>query len=79
MRRMMQLISWKSRVQLGCMLTSLNYMQVEAKVREKAAQGKLSDLTIPDMKCFLKGRKLAVAGKKADLVASVGESLASMA
>jgi 2-methylisocitrate lyase-like PEP mutase family enzyme len=40
-------------------------------VAEKAAAGKLEDLTIPEMKCFLKDRKLAVSGKKADLIARI--------
>ena len=54
-------------------------LQVEATVQQKAAQGKLSDLTVADLKSFLKGRKLTVSGRKADLVARVEESLATVA
>lgn len=42
---------------------------VEKKVLEKHAAGSLNDLSIPELKCFLKARKATVGGKKADLIA----------
>lgn len=47
----------------------IDLAEVEKKIREKHAANKLSDLSIPEMKCFLKANKLAVGGKKADLIA----------
>ena len=41
---------------------------VEKKVIEKHATGSLTDLSIPEIKCFLKARKVPVGGKKADLI-----------
>ena len=54
----------------------LDTAQVEVKVRERHAAGQLDKLSIPELKCFLKARKQAVGGKKADLVARVAELLA---
>ncbi|KAK9810009.1 hypothetical protein WJX72_003309 [[Myrmecia] bisecta] len=52
---------------------------VEAKVVEKQAAGKLADLSIPELKCWLKARKLPLGGKKADLVQRVTGHLAPAA
>ena len=41
---------------------------VEKKVIEKHATGSLTDLSVPEIKCFLKARKVPVGGKKADLI-----------
>ena len=41
---------------------------VEVKVTSLRAEGKLSSLTVPELKTWLKARKLAVGGKKADLL-----------
>lgn len=55
----------------------LDSAQVEAKVRDKHTAGQLEKLSIPELKCFLKARKQALGGKKADLVARVTDVLAS--
>ena len=49
----------------------IDLAEVEKKIQEKFAAGKLADLSIPELKCFLKARKLPVGGKKSDLVARV--------
>lgn len=54
----------------------LDAAAVEAKVRQMHSQGQLTKLTIPEMKCFLKAKKLSVGGKKAELMARVSECLA---
>ena len=41
---------------------------VEVKVTSLRAEGKLMNLTVPELKTWLKARKLAVGGKKADLL-----------
>ncbi len=38
--------------------------------------GTLEKLSIPEMKCFLKAKKLPVSGKKADLLARLMQCLA---
>ena len=48
--------------------------EVEKKIHDKQAAGRLQELSIPELKCFLKARKLPVGGKKADLLARM-ESL----
>ncbi len=55
--------------------TDLDVAAVHAKVVQKHAEGKLSDLTVPEAKCWLKGRKLPLKGKKEDLVARITEAL----
>ena len=49
----------------------IDLAEVEKKIQEKFAAGKLADLSVPELKCFLKARKLPVGGKKSDLVAKV--------
>lgn len=41
---------------------------LDKKVKEKFAASALQDLTIPELKSFLKFRKAQVGGKKADLL-----------
>lgn len=48
---------------------------VESKVQQKLAAGALHELNMNEMKVALKARKLAVGGKKGDLVARLQESL----
>ena len=45
--------------------------EVEKKIHEKQAAGRLQDVSIPELKCFLKARKLPVGGKKSDLLTRV--------
>ena len=47
---------------------------VHAKVVQKHTEGKLTDLTVPEAKCWLKSRKLPLKGKKEELVARILES-----
>ena len=54
----------------------IDLAEVEKKIQDKFAAGKLADLSIPELKCFLKARKLPVGGKKSDLVARVEPLLA---
>lgn len=54
----------------------IDLAEVEKKIQGKFAAGKLADLSIPELKCFLKARKLPVGGKKSDLVARVEPLLA---
>lgn len=49
----------------------MDLAEVEKKIQEKFAAGKLADLSIPQLKCFLKAHKLPVGGKKSDLIARV--------
>ena len=53
----------------------LDATAVHAKVVQKHAEGKLTDLTVPEAKCWLKGRKLPLKGKKEELVARIAEAL----
>lgn len=41
----------------------------------KAAAGRLRELSIPEMQCWLRARKLPVGGKKADLEARLAAAL----
>ena len=45
--------------------------EVEKKMHERHAAARLQDVSIPELKCFLKARKLPVGGKKSDLLARV--------
>ncbi|KAL3154065.1 hypothetical protein ABBQ32_013608 [Trebouxia sp. C0010 RCD-2024] len=54
----------------------IDLAEVEKKVCEKQAAGRLQDISIPELKCFLKARKLPVGGKKAELLARVEPLLA---
>eukprot|EP00798_Chlamydomonas_sp_ICE-L_P023033 gene23033-30227_t len=45
----------------------LDLEEVKAKAVEKHTSGKLKDLSLAEMQCFLRAHKLAVSGKKADL------------
>ena len=49
----------------------IDLAEVEKKIQEKFGAGRLQDLSIPELKCFLKARKLPVGGKKSDLVARI--------
>lgn len=49
----------------------IDLAEVEKKFQEKQAAGRLQDVSIPELKCFLKARKLPVGGKKSDLLARV--------
>ena len=57
--------------------SDLDAAQVEAKVRQMCAQGLQEKLSIPEIKCFLKARKVAVGGKKADLLSRLSGVLKS--
>lgn len=61
----------RARVKAG----DLDPVAVDAKVREKFGAGRAEDLTVPEMKCFLKSLKLGVGGKKADLIARISAAL----
>lgn len=50
-------------------LADVDAAAVELKVASLRAEGKSSSLTVPELKTWLKARKLPVSGKKADLVA----------
>ena len=50
--------------------------EVEKKIQQKFAAARLQDLSIPELKCFLKARKLPVGGRKSDLIARVEPLLA---
>ncbi len=54
----------------------MDLAEVEKKVQEKFAAGRLQDLSIAELKCFLKAHKLPVGGKKSDLVSRVEPLLA---
>lgn len=47
----------------------IDLVAVDKKIREKHAAGSLNDLSIPEMKCFLKTHKVPVGGRKAVLIA----------
>ena len=47
---------------------------VHDKVVQKHAEGKLTDLTVPEAKCWLKSRKLKLKGNKEELVARILEN-----
>ena len=49
----------------------IDLAEVEKKMHEKQAAGRMQDVSIPELKCFLKARKLPVGGKKSDLLARV--------
>ena len=49
---------------------------VERKIKEKFAARKLQDLSVPELKCFLKAHKLPVGGKKSDLISRIEPVLA---
>ena len=49
----------------------IDLAEVEKKIHEKQAAGRLQDVSIPELKCFLKARKLPVGGKKSDLLTRV--------
>lgn len=49
----------------------IDLAEVEKKIQEKFGAGRLQDLSVPELKCFLKARKLPVGGKKSDLVARI--------
>ncbi|KAL3140035.1 hypothetical protein ABBQ38_004316 [Trebouxia sp. C0009 RCD-2024] len=55
----------------------IDLAEVEKKIREKQAAGRLQDISIPELKCFLKARKLPVGGKKAELLARAEPMLAT--
>ncbi len=45
------------------------------QVSEAAAAGRLADLTVPELKCWLRARGAKVTGNKVDVVARVAERL----
>lgn len=47
----------------------IDLAEVEKKIYERQAAGRLQEISIPELKCFLKARKLPVGGKKAELIA----------
>lgn len=49
----------------------LDAAEVQQKVQQKFAAGRVSDLSVEEMKCFLKSRKQLVGGKKVELEARV--------
>ncbi len=49
--------------------------QVEAKVRQMFAEGLQDKLSVPEIKVFLKARKIPMGGKKADLLARLSAAL----
>lgn len=53
----------------------LDVAVVGAKIKAKYAEKELGKLSIPEIKCFLKSKKLAVGGKKGDLVNRLAEYL----
>ena len=55
----------------------LDVSQVQAKVMELFAEGQQQKLTLPEIKCFLRARKVPVGGKKADLLVRVKDLLKS--
>lgn len=59
--------------------SDLNAAGVDVKVAEKAAAGRLGELTVPEAKCWLKERKLPLKGKKEDLIARIREHMGSNA
>ena len=55
--------------------SEIDAAEVRTKVAEKAATGKLVDLTVMEAKCWLKEHKLPLKGKKEDLIARIQERL----
>ena len=53
----------------------LDLAAVEAKVEAKHAERQLDKLSIPEIKCYLKAKKLPVGGKKCDLVTRLADCL----
>jgi hypothetical protein len=45
------------------------------QVNARAGSGKLQELSIPEMQCWLRSRKLPVGGKKGDLEARILNAL----
>ncbi|KAK9833073.1 hypothetical protein WJX74_006368 [Apatococcus lobatus] len=56
-------------------MADVDVAAVEAKVASLRSEGKLSSLTVPELKTWLKARKLPVGGKKADLVLRLENTL----
>lgn len=48
---------------------------VTSKIHEKHRERKLKDLTVPEIKCYLKSHNLPVGGKKDELVARLSDLL----
>ncbi len=42
---------------------------ITAKVHERHREGRLKELTVPEIKCYLKAHKIPVGGKKEELMA----------
>ena len=53
----------------------LDAAQVQAKIMELFATGQQQKLNLPEIKCFLRARKVPVGGKKADLLVRVRDLL----
>ena len=53
----------------------LDAAQVQAKVKQLFATGQQQKLTVPEIKCFLRARKVPVGGVKADLLVRVSNLL----
>lgn len=53
----------------------LDFAAVEAKVMANHAERQLDKLSIPEIKCYLKAKKLPVGGKKCDLLTRLAECL----
>ena len=49
----------------------LDLKAVTQKILEKHRLKSIADLTVPELKCFLKSHKATVGGKKADLITRV--------
>ena len=61
-------MSYPAQTVAGRGLKSRLVLQVEAKVRQMWTQGLKEKLSVPEIKCFLKARKQALGGKKAELL-----------
>ena len=59
--------------------SSLDAAQIEAKVQQMHADGLQAKLSVPEIKVFLKSRKLPVGGKKADLLLRLSSALGGTA
>ena len=53
----------------------LDAAQVQAKIMALYAKGQQQKLTLPEIKCFLRARKVPVGGNKADLLVRVKDLL----
>ena len=53
----------------------LDVAQVKAKIMALYAKGQQQKLTLPEIKCFLRARKVPVGGNKADLLVRVKDLL----